>query len=308
MSFLSKVCSTGRSVWSFCTQRATGFPSKVTQLGPKFQNGMPVFLRNVPNLLQQGVLQEVPISVQESQDRFSFHRNGFEFHHFPHGPFRNAIQTFSDDLRCKEKHLQYRKEMEEHEIPRFQRAVEKELSRVGREMGLEFDEVVCGDAVCRDTGSGRFGAVHLVHIDFPPKAYRETLRGHSEWRESISKKLGPLTQEEYENLGIVKIMNVWIPLDERVEACPLAVMDTQTIDQSDVRQYEAERAGGGKFPALGVLPRAGQCWYSKKDLRLGDAYIFDSCRTPHTAVKLPDQGDKTRKSVECRVFFIKRKS
>ncbi len=312
MSISTRLYSTRRSLKPFFFKSSrlfspsSCFSTQVTQLGPKFQDEMPVFLKNVPSLIEQNVLTQMSVTVNQSKNRFSFNKNGFEFHHFSHGPFRNAIETFSDDLRCKEKHLVYRPEMETHEIPRFQRALEKEMFRIGKEIGLEFDEVVCADAVCRDTGNGRFGAVFLAHIDFPLKDSKTTLKGHSEWRESLVKKLGSLTQEEYENLKIVKIMNAWLPLDDKVVASPLAVMDIQTVDESDIRQYQAERANGGKFPALGVMPRIGQRWYIKKDLGKGDVYIFDSCRTPHTAVKIPDQGDKSRKSVECRVFFIKK--
>jgi len=97
-----------------------------------------------------------------------------------------------------------------------------------------------------------------------------------------------------------------MPLDETLEAEPLAMMDLQTLtDPNRLRIYQDSRLSTGtKYPSVGMFASDDHKWYVKDNMKRGEAILFDSCRTPHSAVSLPDQGTKGRRSVECRVLFL----
>nr|NGX45337.1 hypothetical protein [Chlamydiota bacterium] len=129
-------------------------------------------------------------------------------------------------------------------------------------------------------------------------------RGHGEWKDKVVKKLGPMDDKSYEDLAVAKMLNIWMPLDQPLKSEPLAIMDLQSLRNSDVHPYMAARANGKQFPSQGVLHHDSQQWIVKKDMTFGEGIIFDSCRTPHTAVTLPEQDIEPRHSVECRILFL----
>lgn len=271
----------------------TGFDAEVVQLGPNFRDGMPLTQNKTSDLVQKKVLQKVKVQVHEENGGYTFAQNGFEFHNFNNRPLGTAIKNLSQNLSSKEHRIALRKH------------IENEFTQWGKREGIQFTKAVCVDSVVRNTkGDGMFGAVHLVHADFPPTNYRATLVGHNEWKEKVEESFGPLTQSQYESLNVKKVVNVWMSLDDRIEAEPLALMDTSSLASHQIRPYSAGRVDGRAFNSLGIFPDKEQHWVTKKDMALGEAVVFDSCRTPHTAVTKPNQGDKTRTSVECRVLFL----
>jgi hypothetical protein len=277
------------------------FKGEFIQLGPKFTDKMSITLNRVPTLLESQILQKVDAVVQKTSQKFDFHKNGFEFLDFNGSPLATAIESLANgptswpDIPAKT-------------ISDHASAVENALSDWGKGQGLKFSQVVWIDTVYRNTAGGKFGAVHFAHVDFPSNDHSCTLKGHADWKDRVVKKLGDMTTEAYENLSISKIVNIWMPLDKQIEAEPLAMMDLQTLGDADthLRIYEDQRAtGGDKYFSVGVMPSEQHRWYIKKDMKLGEAVVFDSCKTPHSAVSLPDQGSKTRRSVECRALFLK---
>ena len=116
-----------------------------------------------------------------------------------------------------------------------------------------------------------------------------------------------MSNEEYTSLKVSQFVNIWMPLNLRLEAYPLAIMDIRTIKstQETLAIYQDRRLNGGDvYYSVGVVPHESQQWYVKNEMELGEAVIFDSCLTPHTAVRFPDQGEKQRTSIECRVIFL----
>lgn len=281
------------------------FEGEVIQLGPNFSDRMTITLDNVESFLHDKVLQKFNTQVYKTNNTFDFFRNGFEFVDFRGTQLSQAIDTIANGPTSW-------MDMPQISITNHAAAVEHALSQWGRHQGLQFRHVVWIDTVYRNTAGGKFGAVHFVHADFPAinyssEDYTSTLKGHSDWKERVIMKLGAMSTEMYEKLNVCKIVNIWMPLDKKIEAEPLAMMDIHSLGdpKESLRVYQDVRANGGtKYYSVSVLPKAGQRWYVKNDMKRGEAIIFDSCQTPHTAVSLPDQGKKTRRSVECRVLFL----
>lgn len=277
------------------------FIGKFVHIGPKFQDGMAMLPEQIPSLMENGVLQNIHSIVHQTNEKFSFTRNGFEFQSHQGTEFGKAIEELAKDPLNDENPA--------WENRTFVKALEKQMSAWGKSQGIDFTDVVWIDTVYRDTKSGLFKAVHLAHVDFPDGNTADILKGHSSWRSRVAEKLGPLTPKEYEKLNVQKIVNLWIPLDKKLTAEPLAMMDCQSVDPkgSHIRVYEDRRTTANEiYKSAAIAAQEGQKWYVKENMTLGDGIAFDCCATPHSAVSLPNQGDNKRTSVECRVLFVKR--
>jgi hypothetical protein len=274
------------------------FNGELVYLGPSFKDEMLLNLIKVPSLLKCEVLKKTAKKICKTMSNFKFAESGFEFQDFsiqPLGKFIFEISRDPTNIRnpCWEDRT-------------FARAVENQMIIWGKSVGIQFSKVVWIESVYRNTAEGKFGSVHFVHVDFPEANHSLTLKGHSNWKNRVEEVLGEMTTEQYEKLNISKIVNIWMPLDERLEAEPLAMLDIRSIKkESQFHTYYDERiTTGDKYQSVGVVPNDDHQWYIKKTMKLGDAIIFDTCQTPHSAVSLPDQANKGRTSMECRVLFI----
>lgn len=277
------------------------FEGVFVYLGPNFQDRMSLRLSKVEALLQTHVLQKVTATVYKTDQKFEYAKNGFEFQDFTGTSLGSALEILANGPTSWP-------DIPEENISNHAKAVEHAMTEWGKKQKIQFSQAVWIDTVYRNTAGGKFGAVHFVHCDFPANDSASTLRGHGDWKDRVVKKLGPMTTEEYEKLNISKIVNVWMPLNKKVEAEPLAMMDVESLKDpsADLRVYEDERVnGGGLYHSVGVVPKPEQRWYIRDNMKLGEGVIFDSCSTPHTAVSLPDQGDKTRRSLECILIFLR---
>lgn len=283
------------------TFNSDSFEGVLVHLGPNFSDRMSLTLDKGEELLKSKLLQKVTTIIHKTDRKFDFSKNGFEFHDFTGTSLGSAIETMANGPKSWP-------DIPEATINNHAKAVEESMAAWGKKQKIPFSEVVWIDTVYRNTAGGKFGAVHFVHVDFPAEDSSATLKGHGDWKVRVVKKLGDMTTEAYEKLNISKIMNIWMPLDKHVEAEPLAIMDLESLKdpKKDLRIYEDQRiTGGGKYLSVGVMPKEEHRWYIKNNMKMGEVVVFDSCHTPHTAVSLPDQGDKKRRSLECRVLFLK---
>jgi hypothetical protein len=288
------------------SKKETTFDADMFYLSTNFKDNMPLNLQKSDELIKNDVLKKVTTKVTKTQEKFSFSQNGFEFVNFE----KEGLETTVGEFAAAKSWFDITDETQ----TQHSTEVENFFTKWGKQQKIDFSKVVWIDTVYRNTAGGRFGAVHFTHVDFPAKEYSShdfssALKGHgATWKDRVVKKLGDMTKDEYEKLNIAKMCNIWIPLDKKLEAEPLAIMDMQTLskDKSELHVYEDSRAmGGDMYHSVGVTPQEQHRWYIKENMGLGDAVIFDTCQTPHTAVTLPDQGNKTRKSIECRVLFLK---
>jgi len=278
------------------------FKGVFNYLGSKFVPKMMIQVSpsEAPKLLEEKILQTVEMPVHITTRIFDFKKNGFEFKSFTNTALGSAIDVLGKGPSTWS-------EISEESITTHASCLEAEMCNWGKSQGISFSRVLCIDSVFRNTASGSFGSVHFVHVDFPSGDTKEILRGHSNWKERIIKKIErDLTADEYENLVVTKIVNVWMPLDPKLEAEPLAMMDREVCEdlESQLQVYHDKRITSSEtYQSVGVIPHPKQKWYVREMTR-GEGVIFDTCQTPHSAVSFPDQGDKTRKSIECRLLFI----
>lgn len=83
----------------------------------------------------------------------------------------------------------------------------------------------------------------------------------------------------------LRVLNIWMPIGE-MAARPLCVMDLQTLDMQDRVRHNWLAHDGWFF-----LHNPEQRWYWHSGLgqRWGDAVVFDTLRSPHSAFELPGE-------------------
>lgn len=156
---------------------------------------------------------------------------------------------------------------------------------------------------------------------------------HTDWWEGQSfssmiisrfnwlKKLNKFGQKKYtsiENIDewscfwdskYVELINVWIPFSQTTEACPLVFSDMNNTEYKDIIPYTYKVKYGPNNEkhyyeiATRLKYNKHQKLYSKEDMKIGEAIIFTSNKTPHTAY-VTSKNKVPRKSIEfrCAVF------
>jgi len=278
------------------------FKAPINYFGEKFSPMMEVAVAKIETLTQQQILTPRESNIycfpREQAKRFHFKVNGFEFRKITgdlHTAVKQMARTPDIDSRIN-----------------VRKAVVPYLTHWGKAHGIDFDLVVPVDTVYRNTNQdakNAFGTVPLAHVDFPETDYPKTLQTFEEnWKPRVDQAMQrELSSEEYRALNVSQAINIWIPLNERNTENTLALMDVSTLNQaSDLQPYKAVRRDQDHFTSQGVLRNPNQKWVIQSDMKSGDAVIFNTLRTPHTAIDVPKYDcDPDRQSIELRVLFIK---
>jgi len=143
----------------------------------------------------------------------------------------------------------------------------------------------------------------LAHVDFD----KENLQNNMKilkglWKPYIETALGDLSDEQYFDLKIVQIVNIWLSLDRGKVNNTLALLDTSSIDlQKDLRPLK-----NNKLNSISISQNPKQNWVALQGMTMGQGIIFNSFITPHTAIELPRDSNAKfyRKSVELRFAFL----
>ena len=154
---------------------------------------------------------------------------------------------------------------------------------------------------------------HTIRRSIPGATREPVLRVHIDQTPASAKArvLHHLPDEAEELLkGRYRLVNVWRPLNGTVESSPLAVADSQTVQEKDlvgVRHIYPDREG----ETAGVYYNEGMKWWYWGGMGNEERLLlqcFDSetrTRVPHTAFKLPEQeGKKQRESIEVRALIF----
>lgn len=178
------------------------------------------------------------------------------------------------------------------------------------------------DAVYRDTrpqGQSAFKSVPLWHIDFTSdlnsvvKSFSDTwtprFASYFDESSSDSKDTTGSKNKNIENINVEGMVNVWFPLNDHVKSSTLAVMDAKGNAESVA--YTAVRRDGSFFHSQGVKNPVSNPKYLKpmylSSLGKSWAIVFNSTRTPHSAIEFPGKIDESgRQSVEVRVALAKK--
>ncbi len=274
----------------------------INYLGKKFSPMMEVTVAKIETLAQQQILNPQESNIycfpRQQAKRFHFKENGFEFLKITldlNTAVKQMAQTPDDNSRRN-----------------VRKAVVPYLTQWGKAQGIDFDLVVPVDTVYRNTNQdakNAFGSVPLAHVDFPETDYPQTLQTfEANWKPRVDQAMQrELSSEEYRHINVCQAINIWIPLNERNTENTLALMDISTLNQeSDLQPYKAVRRDQYHFTSQGVFRNPNQKWVVQSDMKSGDAVIFNTLHTPHTAVDIPKYDcDPDRQSIELRALFIK---
>jgi hypothetical protein len=231
-----------------------------------------------------------PVAIRDARGReadFSLDRDAFQFvANLP----PSAEAAFTDDDSIVRNYYP--------EVERLLRAQIPGCRRV-----FLFDHTV------RRAGpAARRRPVQLVHID-------QTAR-------SVEKRVRRYFPNEADELlrGRYRIVNVWRPLNERpVEASPLAVASTATLEDADVVPVAHRYASGYVGEIAAVRHNPGQQWYYFSGMTGSERLLlecFDSeslkpgskigGRVPHTAFEDPRTRPEAegRESIEVRALIF----
>lgn len=284
-----------------------GFEQKVATtyfIGQKFENGMSLSIS--PENLEKKIIEqrEIKIScyqnVDELRKKFNFANNGFEFCALGDTLTECAKQfaSFPNDVKPKSD---------------LSLAATQFITTWAKENNIQFDKVILLGLTYRDADKKNKQALKpysITHVDFQQSTLPDTFKClESIWKPQVEAVLGPLSPEQYLNLPIKRMVNLWFPLNECPTENGLAVMDKSSILSSkSLRPFIPQVTGDCSVNSLSLRPDEKQLWVAQRAMTLGSGVIFSSLEVPHSAVDLKkDPGikyDRHRKSVEARLLII----
>merc|ERR1719320_1321504 len=176
--------------------------------------------------------------------------------------------------------------------------MEKDLTeKFRRDLGIPDISVTVMYSIHRNTGSEGNGAGHELHIDFhvdedAKRCYR-----------LLAERADHGLKIDLSNHQLIDVVNIWLPLDEKVQGYPLVFLKPSTTYQKpqDFSKVVKKSRLFGFGKSL-VSWNEGQMFYYKPDMGLGDCYLFRATTfvdnekqpipgkrgTPHTAVCFPE--------------------
>ncbi|SPQ98723.1 unnamed protein product (mitochondrion) [Plasmodiophora brassicae] len=227
-------------------------------------------------------------------------------------PFRNGVQL--DELSPTQK--------SEHDLRLFevgsavQRSIQRELPK-----GYV---AIASPGQRRQTdrrGSpGVLGALGLAHVDFTESVTLKALLRDSDFgpawthrllESSLYHQLDALfgtghTDDAHQLFDLVETLNVWAPVDDIVAADPLALSSRAKEARPCRISTKCNEFSVKRQTVSQVVGESGP-WFWRPHMRFGEAFVFDSRRTPHAAVKLchPTSQSAYRNSIEVRVLILR---
>ncbi|MGZ3633974.1 MAG: hypothetical protein ACXWM7_06850 [Parachlamydiaceae bacterium] len=280
---------------------------KINFAGDKFadavEKGKVISQDRFPHFIRKGVLQskEVPINCYSGgtiRGAFTFKENGFVFLKADND-FKLEAQSYDQgdpmDFRQKSGIAEATKEM---------------LLKFKNLAGIEAEHLVILPApILRGIGEGVYEnkPISLLHIDFD-EDQKDYLEVHGEiWLPAIEQACGEAC-DSYDKIDSVKMVNIWMPLNSEPNENILAMTDISTTAKTErvFKTMAYERV----FHSKTLAPDINQKFIIQSDMKLGDVVIFDTLKTPHTAVDVERDGatkDK-RQSIEIRAMFFNLKS
>lgn len=207
-----------------------------------------------------------------------------------------------------------------------QRSIQRELNEMGRSNWIAIASGTQCRATARTKSQGRtMGKLELVHIDFSRNATLRTLlnnpgaiRPTLQFRLATSPIFRRLdeafgtgnVEAAHEFLELKHTLNVWAPVVDVVTSDPLAMMSAESLCDGQAKECKINSGCDLRSSVLRsqVVCRAADAtsntWFWKRKMTFGQAFVFDSRRTPHSSVPI---GKGVRRSVEVRVLILKPK-
>lgn len=233
---------------------------------------------------------------------FTYKENGFEYRAVEEGLLNEISNYQGEDIKY-------------HDILNASKAT---FAKWAEEQGIDYDKIIPLGLVYRAENPipGAQPTASLTHIDFDQNNTSEFMRANSlVWKGVVDQALGNyLSQEEFENIKIEHMVNMWMPLEDKPTENTLAMLDRSRIQSEDLRPFTAVfnpfPSFEVKFTAMTLSPSNKHQYVIQSDMKLGDMVLFNTFDTPHSAVTVPRpeaQKGLARRSVEIRAIFIKDK-
>jgi cytidyltransferase-like protein len=198
------------------------------------------------------------------------------------------------------------------------------IQMFGKDIYDNAGEHVFVDVVPRDTNinneSARFRAINLVHTDIYPNvdigetvwSFRNTWTDKLKCIKSLENfDFNNYQQRDFWNENIIGIFNIWINLTDEITDNGFTVMNCKNFKKTDLIPYKAYRRGTTSaqninFISSSVKYNENQQWCTKYKMEFGESLIFRTDLTPHTGFTYVNGSEKNRKSMECRIIFMKK--
>ena len=259
------------------------------------------------------------IKINPLPKHFNLFKNGFQLLDLnKSASLKNIIQRFKTidgTSEFKDEREDMRKQLKKYIMEHI-----GDFKKMGYTKGIDYDDIVIVDSVFRNTDKklqSQFKSVGLAHTDFDPfmTDYAFIYPFLDKWGKKLENTLGEdVYDKSYWKIGkkIAKVCNIWVSLtDPYIQNDPLILCDLDSFNEKQIIPYIASRRATNNkredtFIAQSIKFSNNNKWYTKKKMKMGEAYIFESFKTPHGAVHIDN--DFSRKSMEFRVLFIKHKN
>jgi hypothetical protein len=159
-------------------------------------------------------------------------------------------------------------------------------------------------------------AMRLAHIDYPPSIGLEQLASEwwSRWRACCAEHNVASPQELAGRYHLAGVVTLWMCLSESIQDQPLLVADAATVSHEDLTVYAVQRSSrphhqprelsAAARHSVGVHFNPKIEWHHVPAMCWGDAWAFDTQRSPHVAVDLGRHPTFVRHSAEVRSLIL----
>jgi len=250
-----------------------------------------VFINFAPENPQDDHIRN-PVNVYPWDPGFTFSKDSLE------------VFTPSDTIAEVKRSFPVVSTMTPEKRARLELAMEKDLTmKFRKELKNPDIKVTVMYSIHRNTGFDGNGAGHELHIDFHVDEDAQRCYRLLAERADHGMKID-LTKHE-----LVDVVNIWLPLDKKVQGYPLVFVKPSTVYQKPQdfsRIIKKSRLLG--FGKSLVSWHEGQVFYYKPDMGFGECYLFRATTfvdedklpirgkrgTPHSAVCFPElEGERT---------------
>lgn len=288
----------------FAASHGTPRESNINMAGKNFTNYVQLLSEDIENNLEAEILSGKKMNVMcypknEAQKLFDFKKNGFVFSSFDLDKdfYLQMNMIKASPATTADTYLLF--------------AANQLLEKWAVAQNIKFDVVASLGSIYRNESPDAYAYTPLpmTHVDTTKDATNFLHTFTEIWKSNVEIALErELTNDEFEKLHIVQMVNIWMPLNDKPTENTLAVMDISRIEEKDLIPYSVD-IGDSTFTPMTLHFSPKLQFVIQEDMKFGDMVIFDSTKTPHTAVTIPrpeaEQG-LLRQSIEIRAIFIQK--
>ena len=285
-------------------------------------------LQYVPNPIDLELIKKSNIDIK-NYNKLNLRENGVKYVKIKDDKVLNSIDKLSKECMAKKnssKKINKLKHNLGEGVKKYLDNFLKSKSKSGiKNFSDNFTDIIILERAIRTTEVQDFSVAKKnkvnttaswFHTDWwEGQSFSSMIISRFAWLEEL-KKYGPAKYSKIENLEewscfwdskYVELVNVWIPLSETTEAAPLVFSDMNNTDYSDILPYTYKVHMDDKNFYYEIATRLrynkNQKLYAKEDMKLGEAVIFTSNKTPHSSYRT-NKTKIPRRSIEFRCVLL----